>query len=85
MQNQLRNGSICAGHDVSSGGLITSLLEMCFADNNLGAQIDLSDLRQEDSIKLLLPKTPLLYFKPPRRVLKHRQKIAPYPAFALVL
>jgi phosphoribosylformylglycinamidine synthase len=30
--------NILAGH----GGLITTLLEMCFADNNLGAKIDFS-------------------------------------------
>jgi phosphoribosylformylglycinamidine (FGAM) synthase-like enzyme len=30
--------NILAGHDIGSGGLITTLLEMCFADNNLGAK-----------------------------------------------
>ncbi|MCB0439701.1 MAG: phosphoribosylformylglycinamidine synthase subunit PurQ, partial [Mangrovimonas sp.] len=44
---------ILAGHDVASGGLITTLLEMCFADNNLGAELDLTDLGENDSFKLL--------------------------------
>ena len=44
---------IAAGHDIASGGLITTLLEMCFSDINLGAEIDLSSINQKDSIKLL--------------------------------
>ncbi len=38
---------------MASGGLITTLLEMCFADNNLGADLDLSALNEKDSVKLL--------------------------------
>jgi phosphoribosylformylglycinamidine synthase len=38
---------------VASGGLITTLLEMCFADINLGADLDLSDLGENDLVKLL--------------------------------
>ncbi|KAF2896068.1 hypothetical protein ILUMI_10112 [Ignelater luminosus] len=30
-QELIKDGAICAGHDVSDGGLITCLLEMCFA------------------------------------------------------
>ncbi|MBI6117046.1 phosphoribosylformylglycinamidine synthase [Salegentibacter maritimus] len=53
IQGLIKQDLILAGHDVASGGLITSLLEMCFADNNLGANIDLSALNEEDSVKLL--------------------------------
>ena len=53
IQNLIRDGLIVAGHDVASGGLITTLLEMCFADNNLGAELDLSALNDKDSFKLL--------------------------------
>ena len=42
IQRMIVEGKILAGHDVSAGGLITTLLEMCFADNNLGADIDLN-------------------------------------------
>ncbi|MBP3943779.1 phosphoribosylformylglycinamidine synthase [Sphingobacteriaceae bacterium WQ 2009] len=42
-----------AGHDVGSGGLITSLLEMCFADVNLAAHYDLSALGENDAVKAL--------------------------------
>jgi len=44
---------IVAGHDVASGGLITTLLEMCFADVNLGANLDLSRLGEDDLVKIL--------------------------------
>jgi phosphoribosylformylglycinamidine synthase len=53
IQNLIKDEQIVAGHDVASGGLITTLLEMCFADNNLGAELDVSDLNEQDSHKLL--------------------------------
>ncbi len=53
VQNLIRNEQIVAGHDVASGGLITTLLELCFANTNLGAELDLSSLGEKDSHKLL--------------------------------
>ncbi len=53
LQALIKEGAIVAGHDVASGGLITTLLEMCFADNNLSAELDLSALGEPDSVKLL--------------------------------
>lgn len=53
LQELISQGHIAAGHDVGSGGLITTLLEMCFADNNLGASVDLSALGESDIVKLL--------------------------------
>ncbi|SEQ58352.1 phosphoribosylformylglycinamidine synthase [Hyunsoonleella jejuensis] len=53
IQELIRNEQIVAGHDVASGGLITTLLELCFADNNLGAELDLSALNEKDSFKIL--------------------------------
>tara|TARA_B100000768_G_scaffold55104_1_gene53612 strand:- start:346 stop:3993 length:3648 start_codon:yes stop_codon:yes gene_type:complete len=47
-QNLLKDELITSGHDISSGGLITSLLEMCFPENNIGAEIDLSFLIDDD-------------------------------------
>ncbi|MFT2011080.1 phosphoribosylformylglycinamidine synthase [Pontibacter sp. 13R65] len=52
LQGLIKEGKIEAGHDIGSGGLITTLLEMCFADNNLGASIDLTSLGEADSIKV---------------------------------
>ncbi|GAA4270599.1 phosphoribosylformylglycinamidine synthase [Hyunsoonleella aestuarii] len=53
IQDLIKNEQIVAGHDVASGGLITTLLELCFADNNVGAELDLSDLNEKDSLKML--------------------------------
>ncbi|MDO6388647.1 phosphoribosylformylglycinamidine synthase [Pontibacter sp. BT731] len=53
LQQLIKADKIAAGHDIGSGGLITTLLEMCFADNNLGASIDLTSLGEADSIKVL--------------------------------
>ena len=53
IQALIKQDLILAGHDVASGGLITTLLEMCFADVNLGANIDLTALNEKDAVKLL--------------------------------
>ena len=52
IQAAIKEDLILAGHDVSSGGLITTLLEMCFADNQLGMSLDLTGLG-DDLIKIL--------------------------------
>jgi len=53
IQQLIKEDKIQAGHDIGSGGLITTLLELCFADRDLGAKLDLSSLAEQDSIKLL--------------------------------
>ncbi len=53
IQTLIKEDQIVAGHDVASGGLITTLLEMCFADTHLAADLDLIELNEQDSIKLL--------------------------------
>ncbi|AUC14865.1 phosphoribosylformylglycinamidine synthase [Tenacibaculum sp. SZ-18] len=53
IQQLIKDDKIVAGHDIASGGFITTLLELCFANTNTGANIDLSVLNEEDSIKLL--------------------------------
>ena len=53
IQDLIRDEQIVAGHDVASGGLITTLLEMCFADNNIGAELEITELNQKDSFKIL--------------------------------
>jgi phosphoribosylformylglycinamidine synthase len=53
IQELIKDRQIIAGHDIGSGGLITTLLEMCFADVNLGAKIDFSVFEEKDVIKYL--------------------------------
>ena len=63
VQDLIKKGLLTAGHDVSAGGLITALLEMCFADNNLGAEIDLTQLGEADVIKVLFAENSGLVFQ----------------------
>ena len=53
IQDAIVNNQIIAGHDIGSGGLITTLLEMCFANTNLGATIDSTSFEEKDLIKIL--------------------------------
>ena len=53
IQNAIKTGLIVAGHDISAGGMLTTLLELCFSDVNLGATIDLSSIGESDIVKLL--------------------------------
>ncbi|WP_190809122.1 phosphoribosylformylglycinamidine synthase [Flagellimonas sp. S3867] len=63
LQQLIKDDMILAGHDVASGGLITTLLEMCFADNDLGANLDLSALGEQDVIKLLFSENAGVVFQ----------------------
>lgn len=53
IQQLILEDGIAAGHDVGSGGLITTLVEMCFSGNNLDANIDLTPLGEKDIVKAL--------------------------------
>jgi phosphoribosylformylglycinamidine synthase len=53
VQNLISNDEIISGHDISSGGLITCLLELCFSSNEIGMDINLTHLECKDSTKLL--------------------------------
>ena len=66
MQSLIEKGHVIAGHDVSSGGLITTLLEMCFANNEVGAQIDLSDLQGDSFTEVLFSENNALVFQGPQ-------------------
>ncbi|RBW56555.1 phosphoribosylformylglycinamidine synthase [Tenacibaculum sp. E3R01] len=63
IQNLIKEGKIVAGHDVASGGLITTLLELCFANVNIGANLDVSSLNENDSIKLLFSENSGIVFQ----------------------
>lgn len=63
IQQLIKDGQIVAGHDVASGGLITTLLEMCFADNNLGADINVTAINEKDSYKILFGENAGIVFQ----------------------
>ncbi|WP_194852692.1 phosphoribosylformylglycinamidine synthase [Nonlabens antarcticus] len=50
IQQLIKEGKVLAGHDISSGGMITTLLEMCFPSQNIGMKLSLRDLG-DDVIK----------------------------------
>ena len=58
IQELIAGGYIHAGHDISAGGMITTLLEMTFANEKTGLDIDLSSIGEKDTIKLLFSENP---------------------------
>ncbi len=63
LQSFIKSGQINSGHDVSSGGLVTCLLESCFPNNNIVAEINLDHLKSNDLGRLLLSENPALVFQ----------------------
>ena len=58
VQELLERGALVAGHDISAGGLITTLLEMCFANEQGGLEVDLNAIPETDLVKLLFAENP---------------------------
>jgi phosphoribosylformylglycinamidine synthase len=58
VQELIQKDMVLAGHDVSAGGLITTLLEMCFSRNDYGMELDLNGLGEPDIIRLLFSEKP---------------------------
>jgi phosphoribosylformylglycinamidine synthase len=63
IQKLIKEDKIKAGHDIASGGFITTLLEMCFADVHLGADFNISELNEEDTIKILFSENAGIVFQ----------------------
>ncbi|BDD04939.1 phosphoribosylformylglycinamidine synthase [Aureibacter tunicatorum] len=53
VQDLISQGDVISGHDISAGGLITALSEMTFPQQNVGLDIDLTAIAEDDLIKLL--------------------------------
>jgi len=64
IQNLIENELILAGHDISSGGILTTLLEMCFAQNEGGIDVNLTGLKEADSVKALFSENPGIVVQP---------------------
>ena len=58
VQELVNKGLILAGHDISAGGLITTLLEMCFANTEGGLSINLDKIKEKDIVKVLFAENP---------------------------
>ncbi len=58
IQELIEKRLILAGHDISAGGLITTLLEMNFPNNSGGMDIDLSSFADDDFCNILFSEKP---------------------------
>jgi phosphoribosylformylglycinamidine synthase len=58
VQTLIQKDIVLAGHDISSGGMITTLLEMLFAQPGIGLEANLADFGESDSVKLLFSENP---------------------------
>ena len=58
VQELINRGWIMAGHDISAGGLITTLLEMTFANTHGGMHVNFHDIADDDIVKLLFAENP---------------------------
>jgi len=73
IQHFVEKGWIVAGHDISAGGLITAMLEMCFANIEGGLEINLDGVAEQDLIKILFAENPgvLIQAREPQKVEKY--------------
>ena len=58
VQDAIEKGLILAGHDISAGGMITTLLEMCFANVEGGLEVNLDKINESDIVKILFAENP---------------------------
>ncbi|MDR2775460.1 MAG: phosphoribosylformylglycinamidine synthase [Tannerella sp.] len=58
IQDAIDKELILAGHDISAGGMITALLEMCFANIKGGMDVNLDSTAEKDIIKILFAENP---------------------------
>jgi phosphoribosylformylglycinamidine synthase len=58
IQKLIEKREILAGHDISSGGLITALLEMCFPSTKIGLKVKTDRLAEKDIVKALFAENP---------------------------
>ncbi|KGN72193.1 phosphoribosylformylglycinamidine synthase [Porphyromonas sp. COT-239 OH1446] len=58
VQQLIKADLVLSGHDISAGGMITTLLEMCFANSRGGLKVQLDALPEKDLVKLLFAENP---------------------------
>ena len=58
VQELIRKRLILAGHDISEGGTITALLEMCFANTQGGLNVNLESVSESSLVKILFAENP---------------------------
>ncbi|MDR2389123.1 MAG: phosphoribosylformylglycinamidine synthase [Tannerellaceae bacterium] len=78
VQEAIADDLVLAGHDISAGGLITALLEMCFANTTGGLTVNLDGIDEKDEMKILFAENPgvLLQVKDPAAFERRLQEAA---------
>lgn len=66
VQQLISNNLVLSGHDVSSGGLITTLLEMNFSNTDYGLKINLNEWQQKSIVNILFSEKPALVLQIPQ-------------------
>lgn len=65
VQSAVGSGLVQAGHDVSAGGMLVALLEMCFANVDGGLEVDLDAIPDPDLVKILFSENPAVLLQVP--------------------
>ena len=65
VQSAVRSGLVQTGHDVSAGGMLVALLEMCFANVDGGLEVDLDAIPDPDLVKILFSENPAVLLQVP--------------------
>lgn len=60
VQALVENKQLLAAHDISAGGLLTTVLEMTFANTKGGVNLDLDGMAEQDIVKVLFAENPAL-------------------------
>ncbi len=63
IQQLIKDDKILAGHDISAGGMLTTLLELCFSEEMIGLNIDISALGESDAVKVLFAENSGIIFQ----------------------
>jgi len=58
VQELINKELILAGHDISAGGMITTMLEMNFANTEGGLEVSLDEIPEKDLVKILFSENP---------------------------
>ena len=58
IQDLINKDKILSGHDISAGGMLTTLLEMCFSNTTGGITVNLSALDENDTVSILFSQNP---------------------------
>jgi len=58
LQEMIKSKMIIAGHDISAGGMITTVLEMCYSNREGGMALNMTEIGEDDTVRLLFSQNP---------------------------